>query len=219
MDIPSPIDSAPCDREETMKRRGFITLTSVLIQLLAITAARAAGLFQPGLVGTYSSGFDATGYQAPGTNTDVDVGGVFTLTIDGKGNIAQSNATLSVDDGGQGPAVCNYASGAGQVTTLPYTGTLGSASFNYQADQGNSSLCPPSDASLTFGYGPNGLACTYTSSSGFIGHGICELAATPSAGSFDCSYTAKGDKGTGSGLGSVVFSPHLNQKPTTLNLR
>jgi hypothetical protein len=59
-------------------------------------------------------GVDSTGYTAPGTMTPVDVGGVFALTIAGDA-VTQSTATLSIDDGGDGPAVCAYSSGIGSV--------------------------------------------------------------------------------------------------------
>jgi hypothetical protein len=112
-----------------MKR--CVTLASLSILLIAGARASASGGFNPGGVaasaGSYSCGFDSTGYEAPGTDTDVAVGGVFTLTIGRSGTISQGDFTMSVDDGGAGPAICKYQSGAGQITTVPYIGDLGVA--------------------------------------------------------------------------------------------
>ena len=50
----------------------------------------------------------------------------------------QGSETLSVDDGGTGPTVCNYESGGGAISTAFFTGSLGRASLTYQSDNGNS---------------------------------------------------------------------------------
>jgi hypothetical protein len=165
------------------------------------------------VAGSYSCGFDSpTGYVAPGTSESVHVGGVFTLTIDNHGAITQSDATLSVDDGGAGPAVCSYASGAGSVGTAPFTGNFGDATLTYQADNANSSLCPSGNASMTFGPVDNGLKFIYSNTSGFTGQGTCGVSAAPPGPMFTCSYNVSGEAG-GTGLAFVNFSPRLNQKP------
>src|SRR5258708_13081387 len=95
--------------------------------LLAAPAVNAASdsesnnaAVKSAVAGNYSCGFDSfAAYQAPGTNTNVNVGGVFTLTIDNLGMITKSDATLSVDDGGAGPAVSQYASAPRQCATAP----------------------------------------------------------------------------------------------------
>ena len=100
----------------------FVSLSILFIAAARVSAApdmSKVGALRA-VAGTYSCGFDSlSGYVAPGTNKSVNVGGVFTLTIDNHGAITQGDATLSVDDGGLGSAVCSYASGAGSVGTAP----------------------------------------------------------------------------------------------------
>jgi len=45
------------------------------------------------------------------------------------------------------PQYALYAAGDGEINTVPFTGNFGTASLSYQADNGNSILCPASDAS------------------------------------------------------------------------
>src|SRR5258708_31209448 len=127
-----------------MKHTCAIALVSLSILLTAAAGVSAAGKSEANVAalkavaGSYSCGFDSlSGYIAPGTSESVHVGGVFTLTIDAHGAITKSDATLSVDDGGDGPAVCGYASGAGNVGTAPFTGEFGAATLTYQADNAN----------------------------------------------------------------------------------
>ena len=208
-----------------MKHTCAVALVSLSILLMAAAGASAAGKSEANVAalravaGSYSCGFDSlSGYVAPGTGESVHVGGVFTLTIDVHGAITKSDATLSVDDGGDGPAVCGYASGAGNVGTAPFTGEFGAATLTYQAANANSSLCPSGNASMTFGPVNDGLKFIYTNSSGFTGQGSCGVAAVPPSPSFTCNYNVIGEAG-GTGLASVFFSPRLNQKATVLNLR
>ena len=164
-----------------MKHTCAVALVSLSILFVAAARVSAAPGVSKGQVGalravagTYSCGFDSlSGYVAPGINKSVNVGGVFTLTIDNHGAITQGDATLSVDDGGLGSAVCSYASGAGSVGTAPFTGNFGDAALTYTADNANSSLCPSGNASMTFGPVDNGLKFIYSNSSGFTGQGTC----------------------------------------------
>lgn len=205
----------------------LVALALISIIFVAATGVKAAGdsesnkaPVKSAVAGTYSCGFDApSGYQAPGTNANVNVGGVFTLTIDSQGTITQGSETLSVDDGGLGPAVCNYGSGGGAISTAFFTGSLGRASLTYQSDNGNSNLCPSGDASIKFAPVSDGLKFIYTNSSGFTGQGTCGVAGPPPSPGFICNYAVKTDKGTGTGMGGVVFSPALNKKPSVLNMR
>jgi hypothetical protein len=205
-----------------MKHALVVALASISIFFIAFGSVSAASDSDSGsaalksaVAGSYSCGFDSSaGYQAPGTNSSVDVGGVFTLTFDSSGTISKSDATLSVDDGGAGPAVCNYGSGSGKIDTAPFTGRFGKASLTYQAANGNSAQCPSGDASMTFGPVSDGLKFIYTSSSGFTGHGSCRVAAPPTAKAFTCNYNVKNgaEPRDGVGLGTVFISPTLNQK-------
>jgi hypothetical protein len=203
-----------------MRRSYVAILTSILILLIASAAARAESAEDAAkataltaVAGTFSCGFDAaSGYQAPGTNASVDVGGIFSITIGKDGSVSDSTATLSVDDGGAGPAVCTYASGTGLVSTPPFVGSLGSSTLNLQADSANSPLCPPGDGSLSFSSTTDGLQFIYTNAAGFVGHGSCGLAAVPKAASFQCTYSAKNATlGNGSGSGTVFFAPKLTE--------
>lgn len=170
------------------------------------------------LAGDYACGFDSSSdYQAPGTTSSVNVGGIFKITIgkDGMvtgGDSANTAATFSIDDGGAGPAVCTYSSVSGAINAPPFLGVLGDASLNFQPANGNSPLCPPGDGTIAFGPTTDGLKFSYTNTSGFVGQGSCQIAAAPSAQSFQCTYTAK-QKGLadGAGLGWVAFFPKLNE--------
>lgn len=203
----------------TQLRLVALALVSILLAGPAVNAASDSesnnAAVKSAVAGNYSCGFDSfAAYQAPGTNTSVNVGGVFTLTIDNQGMITKSDATLSVDDGGAGPAVCKYGSGAGKIDTAAFTGGFGKASLSYQAANANSVLCPSDDASITFSPVSDGLKFIYTNSSGFTGQGSCAVAAPPTSRSFTCNYNVKSgdDPGVGVGLSTVIFSPSLNQK-------
>ena len=131
------------------------------------------------------------------------------MTIAGT-KVVQSDATLSVSDGGQGPAVCTYSSGSGSLQNYSGDSNFHNASISYQADNQNSSLCPSASASLTLSGPGDGLSFVYTNSDGFIGHGTCGIAGPPSGSSYACNYTVKNDKGTGAGLGTIKFVPSLH---------
>src|SRR5580704_4141476 len=117
-----------------MRNRRVVSLALIAISLVFVTAAHAgsasSGAAKPAVAGTYSCGFDsASGYQAPGTNASVEVGGVFTIAVDKAGAITQGSADFAVDDGGAGPAVCSYPSGNGSISLEPLLGSLGSATL------------------------------------------------------------------------------------------
>ena len=219
---PETICPRKSKRRNPTKHTVLVTVASVSIFLIVFAGTIAASepdsdsaALKSVVAGTYSCGFDSfAGYQAPGTNSTVDVGGVFTLTIDSQGTIVKSDATLSVADGGAGPAVCKYGSGSGKIDTAPFTGSLGTAALTYAAANSNSALCPSGDASITFGAVIDGLKFIYTSSSGFTGHGSCGVAAPPTAKSFTCNYNVKSGKepGDGVGVGTVIITPSLREK-------
>jgi hypothetical protein len=198
-----------------MQHFRVVSLASLAILLAMVAAARADSDSSPAaklaVQGTYSCGFDsASGYQAPGTNSSVEVGGVFTIAVDKTGAITQGSADFSVDDGGMGPAVCSYPSGTGSISLQPLLGSLGSATLNLVADNKNSTLCPPGNGSLAFSPTSDGLQFIYTNGAGFVGHGTCGLAAVPAANQFQCTYTAKNTAlGNGAGVGTVFFAPKL----------
>jgi len=208
--------------EIPMKHTCAVAFVALSILFMAAVGVSAAGKPESkvgalrAVAGSYACGFDSiSGYVASGTSQSVHVGGVFTLTIDNNGAITQSDATLSVDDGGNGPAVCSYASGAGSVGTAPFTGNFGDAALTYQADNANSSLCPSGNASITFGPVDNGLKFVYNNSSGFTGQGTCGVSAAPPSPMFTCSYNISGEAG-GAGMAFVNFTPRLNQKPNPI---
>jgi hypothetical protein len=161
--------------------------------------------------GNYACSFDATGYTAPNTNQSVNVGGIFSLTVgpDGR-SLSQSTATLSVNDGGAGSAVCNYGNGSGNIGQEP--SGIHDAPLNYQAAISNSAVCPPGNAILTLIPVQSGLSFIYVNESGFFGNGSCGLADPPLSGSaFICRYMINDATGMGSGFGALVTIPPLDQ--------
>jgi hypothetical protein len=75
-----------------MRIRRVVSLALIAISSIFVTGVHAesssSGAAKPAVGGTYSCGFDsASGYQAPGTNTSVEVGGVFTIAVDKTGAI------------------------------------------------------------------------------------------------------------------------------------
>src|SRR5260370_22204424 len=72
---------------------------------------------------------------------------------------------------------------------------------------------------MTFNPVSGGLKLIYSNWAGFTGQGSWGLASPPTASSFNCTYTVKSEKGTVSGLGTVIFTPKLNQRAQLLNLR
>jgi hypothetical protein len=188
-----------------MNRNGICLTTLCAILIFTGVNAIAASSSQT----RYACSLDSSGYTAPGTNMPVDVGGVFTMTIAGV-RVVRSDATLSVSDGGQGPAVCTYSSGTGSVQANAADSNIQNASISYQPDNQNSSLCPSASASLSFSGSSDGLSFIYTNSDGFIGHGTCGIAGVPSGSTYSCNYTVKNDKGTGAGLGNIKFDPALS---------
>jgi hypothetical protein len=81
-----------------MKDRCVVALAVILPLLVAgadVAAASDSASVKSNLAESYSFGFDSFSvYTAPGTNRNVDVGGVFTLEIGSKGSVTQSDATL-----------------------------------------------------------------------------------------------------------------------------
>jgi hypothetical protein len=178
-----------------------------LLFLVSFSTANAA---QPASSGTqnYSCSFDSNGNVAPGTDEGVHVGGIFTLTIRGA-SITGSNAILSVDDGGDGPAVCEYQGGKGAIATAKRGAD--SASLSYESDGSNSTLCPSGSATLSLLRGSDGMTFVYSNESGFSGSGTCAIAGAPEPSQFSCKYDIKNAVGTGSGVGGIVIYPPLNQ--------
>ena len=169
----------------------------------------AAGSSRNSLRGKYGCQFDSSspGYAAPGTNESVHVGGIFTLVIDKAGTITQSNAVLSVDDGGAGPAFCVYQSGTGQIADAG-NGLAGlkSAAISYQAAANNPALCPASVVSLMLNRTSKELVFVYSNSSGIVGSGSCgQQTAGPTIRAIACAYQIKG----GAGVAVVGFNPAL----------
>jgi hypothetical protein len=169
--------------------------------------------------GDYACSFSAlSSYQAPNTSTAVNVGGIFTVAIDKQGTITPGTEVISVDDGGNGSAVCRYDGGSGDVATPPSNGGQGTATFNFTPANGNSNLCPSGSATLKFVPVEDGLQFLYTNSSGFTGNGGCGLAGAPNAGDgdgFKCTYDARSGGKQGSGLSAITFVPSLtkNENP------
>lgn len=192
-----------------MKLIAAVTSLLLAILMAGTSVTNAKVLSIPST--TYSCGFDSSGYTAPGTNQSVNVGGVFTLTING-GSVANSTATLSVDDGGDGPAVCQYSSGNGSIEDGSPSPSFNLATLEYQAANDNSPLCPPGDASLAFMPVSNGLKFIYTNSAGFVGNGNCEVAGTPPPVPYACSYTVKNSTGTAAGQSLIVINPPFSEQ-------
>ncbi len=99
-----------------MNRLGMLIAAVVGFTVFAgggISAAQAVS----GLNGNYSCGFDSTAYTPANTQKSVNISGVFSLAISGS-SIRQSEATLSVSEGGAGPAACTYTNGSGSIQTI-----------------------------------------------------------------------------------------------------
>jgi len=105
----------------------FVSLSILFVAAAGVSAAPGVskGALR-GVAGSYSCGFDSpAGYIAPGTIESVHVGGIFTLTINSNGTIAQSDATLSVDDGGNGPQYAAMRRAPATSALLPSPGISG----------------------------------------------------------------------------------------------
>jgi hypothetical protein len=190
-----------------MSRKAIFLATLCSSLICVAQSALAVPVASPPI--TYACGFDSSGYTAPGTNTPVNVGGVFTMTIAGDA-VTASDATLSVDNGGEGPAVCTYSSGTGSVVSSGQNSQ--NASITYQPANDNSSLCPADSASLTLTPTSSGLSFTYMNADGFEGHGTCGIADAPSSPNFTCKYTVNNDKGPAAGATTITLKPPLNEK-------
>ena len=181
---------------------------AIALALSGTTAYARRRSFRPldVIAGDYACGFDGdSGYLPPGANSAVEVGGIFSLTIDKSGALSASAATLSIGDAETG-TVCKYGSGSGSVGTAPTVANLGEATLNLNSSNGNSASCPSGDGTLDFGPTKDGLEFVYTNASGFVGHGDCSRGAAviPPRMSFHCSYEVdQAALGHGSGVANI----------------
>lgn len=186
-----------------MKR---MSIAMVLGFLVIAGGRRCAAQPVPGLNGSYSCGFDSSGYTPADTQESVDVSGIFSLAISGS-SVTQSVATLSVSDGGAGSAVCTYTNGSGSIANDPSAAGFDTAALTYEPSKSNSSLCPPGSTTLTLTPVNRGIDFSYSSTAGFVGSGTCGPAGTPTASAFYCRYMINNPKG--SGVTEVLIAPPL----------